>query len=550
MTNSELSKDPPHTSRGIVESFLQNVVVLDDRLVRSQVERQPRGSESELIVAPDYPETPTRDDYVVNGTHDGGPLNADSLINTFADMGVVCAVLNPLYDGVSGSSGNGPSLERATRAAVRADIVVLDWNIGGRGGEFTQSVIGEILSKDSRNRRLRLIAIYTGEKDLKTINSEVRTTLQGFYESESLKTTSPSRMSKGPVHVIILAKEGTIDDYNPNCEYQEIGEEELPDRLVREFVSITSGLLPNVALAGIAGIRNNVYRILESFDRELDVGYLVHRLLLPHPPDAEVHLVEALGAEMLSLLEEKQPGTYADIGAIERWLGNIDEVRLSSPFQRRKHVKPIEQWVKLLLCGLEEVVDSLALKKKVFMNRAGEFLVNGSCLSRRANRRFSSLLKLKTKFPEYTPRLSLGSVVYLVSDGAHDYYLCLQPKCDSIRLESKTGFPFVPLVDHGSGKRLCLALQGPSEVWKELDIAPYPSELIVPVFCPENGAPKGVVATKDDSGAFYFEDVDGIKYWWIAEMKDEHAFGVVGEIASALSRPGPNDAEWLRRGLA
>ena len=96
-------------------------------------------------------------------------------------------------------------------------------------------------------------------------------------------------------------------------------------------VTMTNGLLRTVALAGITTIRENAHRVLARFDETLDAAYLGHRILLPHPPDAEDHLVAALGSELVSILDEDRPGAHADIEAIKQWLNRPDAPDVSEP---------------------------------------------------------------------------------------------------------------------------------------------------------------------------------------------------------------------------
>ena len=82
--------------------------------------------------------------------------------------------------------------------------------------------------------------------------------------------------------------------------------------------------------------------------------------------------------------------------------------------------------------------------------------------------------------------------------------------------------------------------------WEELGITPKPSQLVMRSFKPGSNPPGEVLAIEQEPGKFYFEDIDRNRYWWTAEMKDEHALKVAGTVASALARPGPNEAEWIR----
>ena len=147
-------------------------------------------------------------------------------------------------------------------------------------------VMREILEDDPYGGRLRLMAIYTGEPDLSEIHQRVREVADEFYEDHELMDDPASfRMSKGPLHIVILAKVGVLTRA-PTELGQEVSESALAGRLTDEFALMAGGLLRNVSMSGIAAVRDNAHRILAKFERGLDPGYLAHRLLLPHPPDA------------------------------------------------------------------------------------------------------------------------------------------------------------------------------------------------------------------------------------------------------------------------
>ncbi len=539
-----MSTGPASESRAIVESFLQTVVILDDLVVLSQqgVEQQDDVPDT-AIVTPDYPESSAPDENDVNTDRSGVPLNADTVINAFADLGVVCAVLNAAPDNAFPA--------RIAKAAHRADIVVLDWKIGDSDGGVTLDVMKEILRDDQNNPRLRLIAIYTGEPDLASVSDRVQSVLQGFYASSQPSAIDLIRMSKGPAHVVVLAKGGAINEHLTSLGYEQVSEGDLAGKLVDEFALITSGLLRNVALAGIATIRENSHRILTKFDETLDAAYLGHRMLLPHPPDAEDHLVAALGSELISVLEEDRPAMHADIEAIERWLSRAGGPDTSMPFRFSGTASAVDRWLPLLRSGIESGKVQLPEGGKPGLVRDGTAaFTDDAADAMLSNHRFASLLNLKTRYPQQRRALTLGAIVRRSVDDRFQYLLCLQPKCDSVRLGSASGFPFIPLEPVGGDTRqtsVAVVVEVQEGDWEYLGATLKPSELIVRTFEPGSNPPGEVLASKETSGAFYFEDVDGTKYRWIAEMKDEHAFGIAGAVAAALARPGPNDAEWLRR---
>ena len=540
----------------VVRSFLHSVVVLDDRPSMSGAgDGGPSTSSAWALTLPDYnPPTATTGE-TVPSARSGAGLDASAVINGFADVGLVCAVLDPTPPCESPDSPDDTPPIRVTKAAVRADIVVIDWKIRNSSGGTALQIVKNILDIDRVARRFRLIAIYTGERKLQKISTKVQELLDSFYPEERLNSNHLDRISKGPVHVVILAKEGTIGDHGGSTGFSEVKEGELAAMLIDIFMSMTSGILPNMALAGVAAIRNRAHNVLAKFDRELDPAYLGHRILLPYPPDAEYHLVEALASELLSILEDHRPSQREISREIRVYLEQAGKL----------------EWLDVLLRGLASQDTPLPQKKgshnqfskrDVIESTAGLF-IDDSTVARTANRRFAALLGTKTRYPGYrSRRLSLGTIVYQIN-GDEQYFLCLQPKCDSIRLVGETGFPMIPLYDleaHDErearkameqirrGQAIRLVLETDTDNWKDLYILPKPSELVVPRFKPGTNPP-GEVPAIERAGVFYFKDANSLSYQWIAEIKDEHAFRVAGGVASALARPGPNDAEWLRRGV-
>lgn len=542
MTSADTATTFRARTRRVVESFLQTVVVLDDLATMPPPDEEPqRPSGEELSVPEEYRGSRSPEPGPIPAPSDL-PLNADQVISGFAETGSVCAVLHP---------PPGETLyEKTVKVAARADIVVLDWKIHESTGHAALEIVRGILEDDQNNHRLRLIAIYTGEPDLKGISSEIRAVLTDFYREEPLVELNPFRISKGPLQIAILAKQGAVR--SPEFAEQEVSETRLANRLIDEFALMTEGLLANVAIAGITAIRHNAHRILAKFDETLDAAYLGHRMLLPHPPDAEGQLEEALASEVRSVLEEDRSGGHADDSAIGEWLRARAEqgVDLSDPFSFQGATDITERWGDLLRLGIGVNNPPLpeGVKKQKLKERSTEPFAPDIDAATSSNRRFAALLNLKTHYPSHRPQLTLGTILLEEDDQRHQYLLCLQPKCDSIRRSEPTGFPLIPLVAVTPADRFRLVVEVGHDAWKHFDLSPKPSELVVRRFSPGPNPPGEVHATSEEGmDGYYFKDTGGHKYRWVAQLKDEHALGVAGEIAAALARPGPNDAEWLRQ---
>ena len=548
-------------SRKIAERFLQSAVVVDDRAWMGSRQMQPTIEVS--LATPDYgsslttsdqgPETFEDNERVVEPEDVG--LDAEAVTNGFAEFGVVCAVLNP----VRPECAEPDDLEKnIVQAAARSDIVVLDWKIGEFiNGESTLRILGSILQTDIYASKLRLFAIYTTEPNLASISDQVKASLKNLRPDVGLSDES-MRISQGPISVVLLAKEGTEGAIDPELAGQVVGETELPDRLIEEFALITGGLLRNVALAGLTALREGAHQLLTQFDTSLDPAYLGHRMLLPNTSDAEDHVVEALGSEILSILEDRRIGLEAGTDSIGEWLSQEEnsDFDLACPVAIPDNSTPNGTWMKLLDKGKDndarkELNLSHSKWKTLWATlekEATHIFTSDATAATQSNRGFAALLGLKTRYAnQQAARLTLGTILSEDS-GELNYFLCLQPKCDSVRLKIETGFPLLPLdvkEDVGSNTKFSIVVQKGSNQWVYLDYVPKPRNLIVAEFRPGPNPPGEVVACECTSPA-HFRDTAGKVYSFVAEMRDEQALRVAGELATAIARPGPNDSEWLR----
>ena len=546
-------------SKDVVRRFLQSVVVLDDVVTVGQGDAPESDSPVESVIEPEFGAHPqvTADpgnshsdpsETPSNGqgaevSRDDVPLVYKPLVEAFARLGLVCAVLNTTQEELQGEKDIADS--GVVQGAKRADIVVLDWKIGDSYGDETLRIMRRILEDDGSTPRLRLFCIYTGEPGLPDIHEESKQTIDEFYDKYPLVADDESlRISKGPVHLCIIPKEGTKSPGTPG-----IAEAQLPECLVSQFASMTSGILPNVALAGLAVLRDETPRVLAKFNTSLDSAYLGHRMLLPNPVEAQGHLVEALGAELLSILEDRRPGEEGSLDAIEGWLRERigeDSIQVDIPTGISGKTDPVEMRVELLKSGIDGV-KNIKPKKSEVTNRGTGIFTKDDDSAKRSDREFASLLSLKTRYQETRPALTLGTIVREVREtGAGEYYLCLQPKCDAVRLEGPTGFPLIPLIQTQENKRFTWVVEELNGNWLYLHINPKPNRLRVPSFEPGDNPP-GQVSASEREGGYFFRDTTCVEYQWVAALKDEHALKIAGEVSAQLGRPGPNDSEWLRK---
>ena len=250
------------------------------------------------------------------------------------------------------------------------------------------------------------------------------------------------------------------------------------------------------------------------------------------------------------MLEDQRPGDEASLKVIETWLRDRNAeggLNIGTLTRVSNKSDPIAARIELLDKGLENVTAPEPGKNAIRRTAAAIFAQSDE-LATISNLGFAALLSLRTRYPSTAPKLTLGTILRTVAPGKgldFDYLLCLQPKCDSVRIKHETGFPLMPLQLSHQRARFAWVLQDPDGEWIYLDIDTTPGTLCVSTFLPQGGSASEIVANKQ-AGGFFFFDTAGTRYQWVAALKDEHALHVAAEVSKKLARPGPNDSAWLR----
>ena len=179
----------------------------------------------------------------------------------------MCAVLAPWSDG----DGSAATIS----ASRRADIVILDWQLGDEGAQAT-GIIRQLIENDAEaGGRLRMIAVYTANPDLEAVRAAVGEVLTNFKATD--RPGNILALEAAHTKILFICKGAT------SALAGRIEEPDLPARLIDEFVDIAKGILANVALGCIAAIREDTHRVLARFHSGMDAPFLTHRIL---PRDA------------------------------------------------------------------------------------------------------------------------------------------------------------------------------------------------------------------------------------------------------------------------
>ena len=514
--------------RKIAERFLLTAVVVDDRPFFRPLPSPTRAVRPtrQSVAQASEPKEPRKRELQ--------DLDVAALTDSFARHGMVCGVIVPDRD-----------LTEETRSLDplgQADILILDWQLHGNNGRSALELLTFILG-GGRGNRLRLIAVYTGEPGLLRIREKIVNCLEGLDELGHRVEPGEAdcEIAFGPCRIVIYAKPNTP---TPGLGDRSVEEADLPNRLVGDFTTMVDGLLPGLVLTALTAVRENVYRVLERFDRELDPAFLAHRACLPVPSDSEQHIVEQVASELHGVMDDAiLTHNPAGLDPIHQWLvKKTGGGKLS--FGQGKEMT-VAQTVDLLTEGIKKANGPLS-KNKDYANLSCGFSL-GAENSRALDRRLASAMCFRMVLDEETRILWMGTV--LERREKEELFLCVTPKCDSVRLETcEASFLLLPLLRPPSGTpQLVLPPRETETQYERATICTDPSRWETVSFKVNGREAQCVVAEEKPGGGFSFRDVADGHYDWVGELKAEFAQTVAQGIAERLSRVPLNKSEWLRR---
>ncbi|MCT3646687.1 hypothetical protein HZQ44_00650 [Elizabethkingia anophelis] len=536
-------------SKNIANDFIQNIVFLDDRA------------------------------YSTDNQHGQGNVNnldAPEISKIFAKEKKICAVYDPetLND-----------ISDFKQIAIKSDIIILDWFIdisedieGGDEeddaeeddvrGRYTLDIISSLINPNNCDR-LKIILVYTGEVNLVDISERI-----GNLSPDLSLNADELRLQIGKTIIFVRAKsndqEGVDNRFAhlPSLNDKVLKYNELPGFLLNEFTKVTSGLLSNFALLSLHKLRSNTSKILGLYNKDLDHAYLEHKSSIPNQDDAENLILEVFKDSIGDLLHYEKVHKSISKGDISNWIKETllveqkqiknDKGNLLNP------IKNLQRNAKFLLEILYS--DQTDVKKRftsmlkplltnkeaedyyTYLNKYNiDLFINNSQEAEKDTLlvKFATLTHHKNVFlPRgMKPVLSLGSVVKSTKKDV--YYICIQQKCDSVRIkvDEARKFLFLPLVESKNGKFNFISNDGTK---LQLDSKSYAIRTLK-----FKSNQDGVVVPKKRRDKFFFEQFYNTrkdeKFEWILDLKDLHAQRIVADYASTLSRVGLDESEWLRK---
>ena len=526
-------------SREIANDFLQSIVFIDDKAYSKITEDDPN--------------------------HD---FDAQKVSMAFAKEKKVCGVYQPKTK---------EDIENFISIVKKADVIILDWKIilseneiddldadddDDPRGIHTLNILKNITQDITINKEsLKLIVIYTGETDLNEITNQILDELQVInpnLEKESCVVFSNN------IKILIRAKSSVEDDEVDNKFNHLVGlndkivkYKDLPNFVLDEFTLMTSGLLSNFALLSLTILRENSSKILGLFSKEMDSAYLGHKAIIPKQEDAEDLLIELFGDSVKDLLYYSQVNENLRNDFIESW---IDDKIIEENFEFSNHkFKRAHSTLKSILKSDDVVIKNRfnsilsdikpELKNHLLQNPTKIFTNNTDIKQvTDYDKNFSKLTHHKSLFiPKNSkPKLTLGT---LIKSSKYDiYYICIQQKCDSVRIpkDSERKFLFIPL-SVSDDKFDILTPEG-IKLKKCKDSF---SIRTIKFVCPDESGV--IVAVKNDKKYIFkqkYTNPEDEQFEWILDLKDLHSQRIIIDYTSQLSRVGLDESEWHRRYLS
>lgn len=521
--------------------FLKTAIVIDDEIIAAPLD----GEEKLQVVPPAFASDTST---VADGPQEEEkPVVPDAevaikpLADAFLDKQIVCGVLKPVA-----TDKDIAVIERAVRAASVADIVIIDWYLRKADDNLALSIIERILLADKyMNGRLRLILVYTSAEPLLERCTKLAQHVEGKGISSVPDPGGAPLLTIGTCKVKFIKKKSLGAG---------VSVEELPDIAIEEFAKHSSGLLANFALLGIGALRDATHHIISNFSRRMDHAFVGHRMLSGEQNSAHDFALSLFMLQVRSAL------------SLPTRLGSaLSDAELTAWFEDRfKYAQANDQ---LKAFGLDKAalgaqvlagVDKRREKshQALFLPEAIGEADKVDEIEKLTTLDFSRLSTFAREMEgfnplpdKWLPTLTLGTIVKFHA-AKPKYYMCLQPLCDTVRIDDGRYFPFIELLVPSQSNQA-------SQNTENLVIKDTGSHLVLTVnlkagsrryvkFTPDK-VTKTIRAEKQEAG-FAFQGPNEDFYWWIGDVDTMKAQRIAVDVASTLARVGIDEYEWLRLG--
>ncbi len=539
-----------------VKKFLKTVVVVDDKAYKSQsvevsalvepsstdpldeLTQESPSSSPETLTLPAAAFTEVLQEVEALAEENVDPvlepeaheLDGPGLVRLFAGHGIVCSIIQPDED-----TEITRLVDEIKNIAQAADVLVLDWEL--KPGDFTASLstIEALIKKDTESGgRLRFIVIYTASGQ-RAVKKEIRRVF-------------PQQKTAG--HLIYINSACVVVLNKPSITHTNgVPLADLPEKIFDLHSELSAGLLPAAALSAIGTIRNHTHQVLSQFQHGLDAAFIAHRALIPRPDDAELHLIELVSDSLQHLMLTE---------------GVRDQISDELCIARLKSLPTADSLGNEVISAISGCISSYSTSKLSLIKEAlglgeGESQPQRRFIERlyttpaeadnaRKNMAFLhdfTRTHIQKTSASHPPRLTLGTVVAKPREQTCDFYLCIQPRCDSVRFENVRHFPFMKLDNDTISPNIHLQWGG---AFRTLAVTEKLYDLVSFAFGSIQESTQAVLAEfSPENSKWFFETPNGEKLYWVGDLRKDKAQRLASKIASRLHLPGINEYEPTRQ---
>ncbi|QFT59179.1 hypothetical protein FIU94_10110 [Sulfitobacter sp. THAF37] len=541
----------------IPKEFLGAAVFIDDALIwpKNKVDTADAG---EGLVAPDS------DGFDVGLEETEQPaaeakipeVNAEAVVDGFSELGLICSTYQWRAEH-----------KQPPKSIDKADLIIIDWKLD-ETERTALDILAQRLKEDLDGRkRLRYVAIYTDRGTDSVLDAIVE-------EFGGIDGITASKIEDSvDVKVIAGPSVWRIKHFKKN----DVKEEALAEAVVKDFAEFQDGILPRTVMATVAEVRNRTYEHLFRFNRGLDKAISTHLLdkrssTLEFPTSresfAEYTTTLVLDDLAAALHSSKLVASVTDKEDLTRCLTltSPKSIKISDKNDNSAYSFSGED-LETVFFGQDYEVFKELVKSKLSMNNSdtrgfqeGKKPLMLLDIDPNSFTQISILDQINSYPKNIDGHFLLRSGTILkrkvqgqdqdvagegnqAAEGG-EYFLCLQPVCDAVRLVERTAFPLLKLKLVEQTKKFRFPIMEGTE-FKHLTSTFKLSDIVMADFEP-NGDTHDVRSVRVGS-CEEFTAFDGSKFIWLAELKEHYAAEAQSALAAQGGRIGNNKFEWLRR---
>lgn len=546
-------------SKLLAEEFIKSVIIIDDKLSSSGIAERAEVLPDHLILSPLEISSPRKPQDEIPSIDDfSQSIDPKTITDAFLSKGIPVSIITP-----KNIDETKKLTETVKKLFNKTDIFIFDWFMNDDDGVTTANIIENYATTTGNDSgQLRLFVIYTtGSQHINLIFDKLLEKIK-LIDPNFVYDRSNLSIQSGSVKIIILIKTGNPLDINID---NQVSNENLAERVIYEFTILNSGLLPNSVMKAITYINSNSLKILRKFNSSLDSAYLIHRSCLPITADAEDYLIDLISSELHAIIDESKVTEALNDKSITAWIDEKMSGVSDITWDPKTHKVPAkltkEDVVSIANNGFNTVADkwfsstndedSRRHKKQAFMNDLHKlnllsiFAFNGGTTDD-ILLPFSHISSFRS-FYSNQRFLTLGTVIGEVKneqDEIEKVYICLLPKCDTVRLVEPRTFLFLPITIDNTKNQFDIIIQNGSILLKGI-IEKKSYKLSSIEFSPSPDD-KHTIKAIEKNGKFYFVNSSN-RYIWLGELRSDNAIRLAHTYGSALTRIGIDEFEWQRR---